>query len=658
MGHELRRAVGRVRWFSRFVVVAALLFGLSTISSDVRAADGWTARIPSVDPTWILPFQDGSTASVANTTYFQQLMYRPLYWITADPAVRLNPSLSLARPPVFRDGNRTVEISLLPSATWSTGRPVTSSDVIFFLNLLAALPGTWAAYVPPLENGTPLALSDLTKSISTPNARTVILHLHQPVNPRWFTMNELSQITPLPREWDRMSAVPIGAPSTRVVGGQLATRSGGCWGSQWVGQGNRGPGRNVGQIRYAVDPSGTPTVVTDAFAAQARRCANVYATLVAFAQDRSHYADRTTDTGRLWSTVSGPWRLRAYSPTFHTASFQRRDDHALNGGPSVIEYTNCPGGCVREALRGRLDMLPVGTDVVGRPNGLSNLSQLQRRDFSQAGFELRSSLSLSVNFAAINFRSRNGADRRGHAVFAQRYIRQALQLSIDQPRIIRRQFHGLGVGAHGPLPANSVTVRTPHVRRQQARALLEDHGWRLRDGVVRCQSPGTGPHACGANIPANTPLEFDFLCVEGPGGGQTIVRELVRGWRRIGVRAVISTASFNDVISATFRRSTTWDFAYWGGWLYAPDYLATGEALFATGSSSNSGGYSSPIADQLILNTIQSTQSGTMEKYSEFLGRDIPVLWLPQPINLYEVRRAAHVPVSRLEEFTPELWRR
>jgi peptide/nickel transport system substrate-binding protein len=536
---------------------------------------------------------------------------------------------------------------------------VTSSDVIFFLNLMAALPGTWAAYVPPLEDGTPLALSDLTASISTPDEHTVVLHLHRPVNPRWFTMNELSQITPLPREWDRIGVTSSGTSTPPfVVGGNLATRAGGCWGSQWIGDGNRGPGRNADQTQYPVDSHGMSTVVTDRFAARARRCSAVYSTLVAFAQDRSHYADVATDTGRLWSTVSGPWRLREYSPTYHTASFQRRADQPLNGGPQFVEYTSCPHGCVNDALKGRLDMLPVGTDVVGRPNDLKDLSQLQRRDFSAAGFELRSNLSHSVNFAAINFRSRNGADRHAHAVFAQRYIRRALQFGIDQSRIIRRQFQGLGVGARSPLPATSTAVRTPPLRRERARALLESHGWRVRDGIASCQSPGTGAHECGANIPANTPLEFDFLCVDDAGGGRSIVREIVRGWRRIGVRAVISTASFNDVISATFRRSPTWDFAYWGGWLYAPDYLATGEALFATGSSSNAGGYTSATSDRLILDTIQSTKPGAMQKYSDWVGRDIPVLWLPQPITLYEVRRTAKVPVSRLDEFTPELWRR
>ena len=647
------------RQFQRCLVAAALLVGVLSTTTPARADSGWTVRIPSVDPTWILPFQDGSTYSVPNMNYFQQLMYRPLYWISADPSLRLNTTHSLARPPVFRNGNRTVEVTLQPTATWSSGRPVTAGDVIFFINLMTALPGTWAAYVPPLKKSGAVALSDITTSISVPNDRTIIFHLHRAVNPRWFTMNELSQITPLPREWDRVSATTVGsATSPRVAQGQLATRRGGCWGSQWIGNGNTGTGRRPGQTRYPVDSTGMATVVTDDYAERAAHCLAVYRTLVAFAQDRSHYADPTSDTGRLWSTVSGPWQLRHYSPTFHTASFQRRTDQLHSGGPQFLEYTNCPRGCVNEALRGQLDMLPVGTDVVGRPNNLHNLSRLQRRDFSRAGFELRSNLSLAINFAAINFRSRNGADRHAHAVFAQRYIRRALQFGIDQSRIIRRQLQGLGVGSRGPIPANSISVPTPPRRSDRALQLLAAHGWRIHNGVAQCDTPGTGPRSCGAGIPANTPLEFDFLCVEGAGGGQSIVRQIARDWRRIGVRAVISTASFNDVISATFRRSTSWDFAYWGGWLFAPDYLATGEALFATGSSSNAGGYSDPTSDRLIADTIQSTHSTAMLSYGMHVGADIPVLWLPQQISLYEVRRSAGASHSRLEEFTPEDWRR
>ena len=204
------------RQFQRCLVAAALLVGVLSTTTPARADSGWTVRIPSVDPTWILPFQDGSTYSVPNMNYFQQLMYRPLYWISADPSLRLNTTHSLARPPVFRNGNRTVEVTLQPTATWSSGRPVTAGDVIFFINLMTALPGTWAAYVPPLKKSGAVALSDITTSISVPNDRTIIFHLHRAVNPRWFTMNELSQITPLPREWDRVSATTVGRANVRL----------------------------------------------------------------------------------------------------------------------------------------------------------------------------------------------------------------------------------------------------------------------------------------------------------------------------------------------------------------------------------------------------------------------------------------------------------
>ena len=627
------------------------------------AASSWTVRIPTVNPTWIFPFQGGDTYSVSNLNYFQQLMYRPLYWISANPEVRINRDHSLAHDPVFSNGNRTVTLTLKTNARWSNGEPVQSGDVVFFLNFMAAMPGTWPAYIPPLANGTLLSLVDLTRSIETPNNRTLVFHLGRSVNPRWFVFNQLSQITPLPRAWDRRAmsshnaTFPNNMPSLYdVQHGALATEPGNCWGGPWVGNGNDGPGR-PSQHLYKKDSLGTATVVPDRFAVRAQSCVYVKSTLDAFANDRTHLANRATDTGRTWSVVDGPWQLSSYSATLRTASLRRRSDAAVQAGPSELRYVDCPKGCLRSALDGQLDWFGVGSDIVGRTSDLTNLPSLQRKDLVDAGFTLRATYPLSVNFAAINFASRNGANRRAHAVFAQDYFRQALQESVNQRSIISRRFHGIGVPGTGPIPANGPQNRAPRGDVQRALRRLREHGWALENGIGVCRRPGTGLHSCGAGISTGTKLEFDFLCVD-RGKGASIVRDLKRTWRKIGVRIVISTTIFSDVISTTFGHSSNWDFAYWGGWLYAPDYLATGEALFATGSASNAGSYSDPVTDRLITATVSSSDAAAMSRYARYVAGDVPVIWLPSPIELTEVRTSLGDIPSRVSEFTPERWRR
>lgn len=188
-GMTLRRLVAA--WMTCAIVMLDVVV--------VHGAAQWTVRVPTLNPTWIFPFQSAETYSGNNVNGFQQLMYRPLYWVSASPTVRLNRELSVANAPVFSDNNTKVTITLRPEARWSNGTSLRAGDVIFFMNLMAAMPGTWAAYTPLLRDGTPLNLIDITRSVETPNDRTVVLRLRKPVNPTWFLLNQLSQITPLPQ---------------------------------------------------------------------------------------------------------------------------------------------------------------------------------------------------------------------------------------------------------------------------------------------------------------------------------------------------------------------------------------------------------------------------------------------------------------------------
>ena len=73
-----------------------------------------------------------------------------------------------------------------------------------------------------------------------------------------------------------------------------------------------------------------------------------------------------------------------------------------------------------------------------------------------------------------------------------------------------------------------------------------------------------------------------------------------------------------------------WQIANWGGgWIYAPDYLPTGESLFATGSVANSGNYSDPKMDQLIKASQQQNGTGPLYKYQDYAAEQLPVIYQP-----------------------------
>lgn len=125
-------------------------------------------------------------------------MYRPLYWFGNGTQPTLNTSLSLANPPVYTNGNRTVTVTL-KHCMWSNGEQVTARDVQFWMNLMFAEKANWAAYVPG-------AFPDNVTSVKVNGPTSITFNLNGAYNSKWFTYNELSQITPLPMAWDKTSA--------------------------------------------------------------------------------------------------------------------------------------------------------------------------------------------------------------------------------------------------------------------------------------------------------------------------------------------------------------------------------------------------------------------------------------------------------------------
>ena len=70
-------------------------------------------------------------------------MYRPLYWFGRGSQPVLNRSLSLANPPVFNGQKVTIT---LKHYLWSNGTPVTAQNVVFWLNMMLAVPQDYGGY--------------------------------------------------------------------------------------------------------------------------------------------------------------------------------------------------------------------------------------------------------------------------------------------------------------------------------------------------------------------------------------------------------------------------------------------------------------------------------------------------------------------------------
>jgi hypothetical protein len=156
-------------------------------------------------PDWILPLTPITDNTPSNTSLFDYLMYRPLYWFVNGAKPEENNSLSLASDPVVSDGDTTFTIQLKSSYRWSNGEPITSRDVLFWYDELKAAINesaeNWLGYMPGV------GLPDEVKSVSTPTTSSIVFTMQSPVNPSWFLQNELSLIQPMPSfVWAKGSA--------------------------------------------------------------------------------------------------------------------------------------------------------------------------------------------------------------------------------------------------------------------------------------------------------------------------------------------------------------------------------------------------------------------------------------------------------------------
>ncbi len=101
--------------------------------------------------------------------------------------------------------------------------------------------------------------------------------------------------------------------------------------------------------------------------------------------------------------------------------------------------------------------------------------------------------------------------------------------------------------------------------------------------------------------------------------------------------------------------------ADWGVWTFAPDYLPTGDELFASTAVNNTGAYSSARNDQLITASLDArtpSQFDTaMYNWQDYLAGQLPVVYQPDAPTLLEAINGLEIgPQNSSLNITPEAW--
>ena len=611
---RVRQAGSRSRARRRVVLAGAGVVALalvaagcssSTTPSGTTPVKGGTAVLaepPSQTPDYIFPFMDPAVSTNQNLFDFTYLMYRPLYWFGQGSQPVVNPSLSLASLPVFSGRNVTIT---LKHYMWSNGTPVTAQDVVFWINMMRAVPQDWFGSVP---GGFPVNVSDV-RAVS---ATKLTMTMNKPYSSTWFLYNNLSQITPMPVAWDR-------------------TASG---------------------------PSSCDTTVSD--------CAAVYSYLAGQAKDLSGYV-----TSPVWGIVDGPWRLSAFNADGHVTLVPNKS-YSGPVKPKLAALEEVPfttDSAEYDVLQSpnsstKIDVgyIPAA-DLPAKPPGAATGAN----PLSAKGYTLAPLYAWGIGFYVMNFQSTTG----NGPIIRQLYFRQAMAYLMDQASVISGPLRGYAAATVGPVGNVPVTKFLSPKGRQgdpfpfsiaKAKALLSSNGWKvIPGGATSCVDPAK----CGPGIAQGKTLSFNFPYASGLGWLASEMSDLQSNAAQVGIKLNLQPQPINQITAVAaancvaVKISCDWDMANYEGFTFSPDYLPTGDVLYATGATSNYGGYSNAENDAMIEKTLTSPDLSYMYSWQDYLATQLPFEW--QPFPAYQLTEVANnlkgvTPQSTTLSINPENW--
>lgn len=625
-----------------FALLAGLLMsvGLTGISSAAPAPKSASsgsitfAELPQSGPNYIFPFASLAFFSVSNIQYFQNLMYRPLYFFGSGAAPTLNLKYSVGKNPTYSNGNKTVTVNL-NHYKWSNGESVTAQDVVFWLNLYKTVPSGYAGYVP----GT---IPDDLASVVVKSSTELVLKLKGSVNSTWFTYNMLGQLYPMPMAWDVTSlSQKAGAEACGTAAFSAIT---------------------VKQTTVKGAPVWTPV------SAAAKSCESVYN----FLSEQSGYnptssakltnAFATYATSKLWSVVDGPWKLQTFNATGDDTFVPNR---AYTGpvkptySKFVLQYFTSDTAEVNSLFGqatdiGYLNAANTTSPAISQTQAGANNPRLK------SSYDIALGPTWAIAYALYNFASKQNGGTAGK-IISQLYLRQAMQDLVDQPAYVKTFMKGYGSPTYGPVPVlpksdfvTSYETNNPYpYSPSKAKSLLKSNGWSIvPNGTDVCQNASK----CG--VPAGTKLSLTMSYATGQAAFNNQVQAEDAAWSSLGIHVKLLPGSFTQVAGSATPANPNWDLANYGLWIFAPDFYPTGELLFQTGAGSNAGSYSDPAADVLIKKTNLSVGSGYLAQYENYLAKQLPYLWQPNGIGVNEVSKkiSGVTPFNSLDAILPEQW--
>jgi len=548
-------------------------FGTVPTASGTPTAGTITwAEPPGSAPTWIFPITPGADFTVYSTDDFSYESWRPLYWTQSGTSPKIDQALSLAYLPTYSNGDKTVTIRMKTNYKWNDGQPVTASDSLFFLDELKAAVkesgSNWGQYSPGV------GIPDQVVSASAPNATTLVLNLNKPVNPTWFTENNLAQIQPMPvYAWAKSSA--------------------------------------TGPVLDFTNPANAKAIYD--FLAKASGSTGTYA------------------TNPLWQVVNGPYRLTAFNNT--TGAYTMAPNPSYDGPKSKVVPTLQAVPYTSDTAEFNA-VLSKSVDIGYIPQ--TDVPQISR--VKSSGYHVFGYPDWGFDYVNYNFADKTGDFNNIINQLYVRQALAHLEDEAGYVKAFFHGAGGLAYGPVPAVPTSPYSpanaVKNPYPFSITAAAnLLKSHGWKVvPGGVSTCAKPGTGSGECGSGIPAGTKLTFNVLYVNDP----AITGEMLTDWasdaKKVGIAVTLQAGTFNHVVDVADdpgspKTINQWAMSDYGGFTDEP--YPTTFGIFNTSGSDNGGFYNDAEANKLISASVTGGNPNAVKAEASYLTEQQPSLFQP-----------------------------
>jgi peptide/nickel transport system substrate-binding protein len=569
------------RWWLAAAAMAMVVSLSGSVATEVSASSssGGTvtfAEQPGSTPTYIFPLEDGANSGNDNITYLQPLMWRPLYWFghSNSNLPTINYSLSLAKPPVWSDGGRTVTINLL-HYLWSNGSPVTTRDVEFWMNLLKAneadyvgySPGWWMDEISSTDYSSPTQFSITFNGVYSTT---------------WLIDNGLSEITPIPQyAWDRTSA-------SGAIGDYDTTTSG-------------------------------ATAVYNFLNAQSNSLT-------------------TWDTNPLWQVVDGPFRLQpndGFDATTGLVEMVPNADYSGPVKPKIAKLEELPftsgASEIDAVLAGRVDYGYVPFTDLNLKSRLEKSGNTIKPwiewGFSSVGLTFP---NRSVGTVLEQLYVRQAMQRLiDQPLYIKKIFDGYAAPTYGPVPVFPKTPYLSSYVSKNPLPYDPAAAKT---------LLTEHGWHVVPNGTTTCTRPGTAANECGSGIAKGTALKLNLLYTSGVLEYTEEMEAMQSSFATAGIQVVIKSAPYGSVLTEAYSCvpatgsgcSYALEYLSSPNWTYVPTYYPSGDPVIEDTGIVYSGNPQF-VNNILKLVTTSHQQPGLpgLHAYENYVAKELPYLWMP-----------------------------